>query len=183
MKLSRVALVSLVAYEGVRALERSAIRRGVFEKAIERAVATGRQLVVVGDPANGAWSRIAGPDYQCGDVCVDLTGCPTCPTAIKADITKPLNLPSDQYVTFVSCTLEYVADPQAAWNEILRISGSGDNVFMVDVQPWTLASVLYAGTENVITRTSVDTIAAEPVSTGEKLGVAALLAGLVWLAV
>jgi hypothetical protein len=183
MRLSRVALASLAVYEGIRAIERSAVRRAVFAQAVNRAVATGRQLVVVGDPVNGAWSRVTGPDYGCGDVCVDLTGCPTCPVALKADVTKPLPLASDRYVTFVSCTLEYVPDPWAAWDEILRISGDGANVFMVDVQPWTLASVLYPGADSTIVRTSSNTIDVEPVTTITKLGVVAALTGLAWLAV
>ncbi len=64
---------------------------------------------------------------------------------IVADITNcPIaELAPDSSVVFVSCVLEYVPDLDAALTEIARIAGSGDNVFIVNVQPWTLTARLY----------------------------------------
>ena len=182
VSIARVALASILGYEGLRAMQRDAVRTAVFEKAAQRAVDLNRPLLVVGDPYNGIWSNAMGAAYSCGSVCLDLTGCPLCPVAIKADITQPLNLASDSYVVFVSCVLEYVNDPNSAWNEILRVAGSGDNAFLVDVQPYTLTSILYPGAESVIVRDG-DVLDVQPISTAEKIGTALLLAGLAWAAV
>lgn len=150
MSLHRSAARFVLGYvglvEGTAALIRFRERRAAFQAAAERAVATNRRLVVIGDPDAGMHTRLMRA-YGCGDVCVDLNGCPACPLTIVADITKgPIpDVADDSTVVFVSCVLEYVSDLEAALREISRIAGSADNVFIVTVQPWTLTARLYPG--------------------------------------
>lgn len=137
-------LVGVGVLEGGAALVRHSERTSVFAAAVRRATELGRQLVVVGDPDAGLHTRIVRA-YGCGDVCVDLNGCPACPTAIAADITKPLPFADNSVVVFVSCVLEYVPKMEAAYRELLRVAGDVTNLFVVTVQPWTVTATLYPG--------------------------------------
>ena len=141
---ARLILGYAALVESGAAMIRFRERTVAFMSAMERAAALGRRLVVIGDPDAGMHTRLARA-YGCGDVCVDLNGCPKCPMTIVADITKgPVpELAADSSVVFVSCVLEYVPDLEAALAEIARIAGSADNVFIVNVQPWTLTARLY----------------------------------------
>lgn len=172
---SRFALVGLAAAESVFAGQRWHQRRVSFAAATQRALALNRPLVVVGDPDAGAHTRMMRA-YSCGDLCVDLCGCPRCSHYLAADITKgPIpGVADDSAVVFVSCVLEYVGDVEAARQEILRIAGEPANAFVVTVQPWTLTAALYPGAR--WTGASADSMI--PVSTATKLGAGALLATL-----
>jgi hypothetical protein len=121
------------------------VRRRVdyYALAVERAKATGRPLVVIGDPT----SRATINWYGYGDLCIDINGCPTAPHSLKADITRPGSIPypDDSVVVFVSCVLEYVSDIKAALQEIERAAGGAENIFIVAVDPYTLASTCYPG--------------------------------------
>ena len=87
-------------------------RRYVFKMANSRAKLTGKKLLVIGDPYNGIASKTTGTDYSCGDLCLDLTGCPMCSgNSIKGrleDTIGSINL--NDYVVFISCVLEYTDD-------------------------------------------------------------------------
>jgi hypothetical protein len=139
-----VVLVGVLALEGLGAWLRFSERSSLFAAAVARAKALGRPLVVIGDPDAGMHTRLARA-YGCGDVCVDLNGCPLCPVAIAADITKPLPFADNSVVVFVSCVFEYVDNVEAAYAELLRVAGSPDNLFVVAVQPWTITAHLYPG--------------------------------------
>ncbi|MFY0533390.1 hypothetical protein [Nannocystis pusilla] len=144
--LARVALGYVAAVESMATLVRFRECSSAFRLAVDRAGALGRPLVVIGDPDGGMHTRLMRA-YGCGDVCVDMNGCPKCPVTIVADITKgPLPGVADgSAVVFVSCVLEYVIDLQAALAEIARMAGKPENVFLVTVQPWTLTARLYPG--------------------------------------
>ena len=144
--LARVALGYVAAVESMATLVRFRERSSAFRLAVDRAGALGRPLVVIGNPDGGMHTRLMRA-YGCGDVCVDMNGCPKCPVTIVADITKgPLpGVADDSAVVFVSCVLEYVIDLQAALAEIARMAGKPENVFLVTVQPWTLTARLYPG--------------------------------------
>jgi len=141
---AKIALGAWLALEGLGALDRFRARKEGFAAAALRAQALKRRLVVVGSPDTGLHTRLLRA-YGCGDVCVDLVGCSDCPDSITADITQgPVpGIASNSAVVFVSCVLEYVSDPFTAWQEILRMAGSADNVVLVSVQPWTITSALY----------------------------------------
>lgn len=140
---SLLALVNL--NEGVRAYNLAMERERKFKLAQERAVALSRPLLVVGDPDSGMVTRLRR-SYSCGDLCVDLTGCPACPASMALDITKGIpSVPDNSAVVFVSCVLEYTDDPEAALKDLLRIAGAPENLFLVTVDPNTVTSFLYPG--------------------------------------
>jgi hypothetical protein len=177
MTLPRTAARFVLGYvglvEGTAALIRFRERRAAFELAVQRAAALDRRLVVIGDPDAGMHTRLMRA-YGCGDVCVDMNGCPKCPMTIVADITKgPIpDVPDNSAVVFVSCVLEYVTDIDAALREIARIAGSADNVFVVTVQPWTLTARLYPGARwrgTVSSGSATQAVHMTPVTLEEKL--------------
>jgi hypothetical protein len=180
---ARVALALLLGAELIGAHQRFADRQDFFALAQRRAVALGRPLVVIGDPNGGAHTRLV-PAYGCGDLTIDLTGCPSCPNGVMADITAgPVSAVADNSaVVYVSCVLEYVSDPQAAYREILRMAGSPDNVFVVSVQPWTATAALYPGARNTIERRSGELVAS-PVSAARKVATVGAVAGLAYLSI
>jgi hypothetical protein len=175
-------LGGLGALELAAATARSRTRRETFLAAQERAAELSRPLVVVGDPDGGAWTGTVGRAYDCGELCVDLNGCPACPLAIRADISKPLPIGSDSAVVFVSCVLEYVPDFPAAWSELSRVAGSPDNLFVATVQPWTLTAALYPGAQQTLSpvfeQGRIVSYRPEPVSTWRKVVTVGVLVGL-----
>lgn len=101
---------------------------------------------VIGDPDAGMHTRLRRA-YGCGDVCVDAKGCPMCPVVRVANIAAgPVpGLADNSAVVFVSCVLEYVGDLVAALTEIQRVAGDLENIYIVNVQPWTFTASLYPG--------------------------------------
>jgi hypothetical protein len=128
---------ALATWETAWWARRRHLRGQQFACAKAEAPKLGKPLVVVGAPDGGV---TAG--YGCGDVTVDL-GESTCPNFIRADITKPLPFADDSVVVFVACVLEYVSDFQAAMTELRRIAGR--HLYIVRVEPWTLAGWFYPG--------------------------------------
>jgi hypothetical protein len=177
---SRIALVGLATAEGIFAARRWNCRREAFAAATRRAQELGRPLIVIGDPHAGAHTRLM-PAYGCGDLCLDLNGCPRCLRYRAADITQgPIaGIGDDSAVVFVSCVLEYVDDLRAAVAEIARIAGDPRNTFVVTVQPYTFTAALYPGARWAGTTPEAMT----PVTTWHKLGASAALAALVFGAV
>ena len=177
--LARVALGGLTLAEGAFALARWQARRETYDLAARRAAALHRPLVVVGDPDAGAHTRLYRA-YGCGDLCVDINGCPLCKVVQVADITAgPVRgVADDSAVVFVSCVLEYVSDPAAAVHEFRRMAGSPENLFDVAVQPWTLTAALYPGARWTTVREAAQ-MTLTPVTTQQKALTAAALAGLV----
>ena len=180
--IARLTLGYAALVEGSAALVRFRERSAAFKSASERAATLGRKLVVVGDPDAGMHTRLLRA-YGCGDVCVDANGCPRCPTTIVADITKgpTEGIADDSAVVFVSCVLEYVTDLKAALDEIARMAGSPQNVFIVTVQPWTLTARLYPGARWRGTSEPAPgghAVKMNPVELDEKLAVSAALLAL-----
>lgn len=138
-------VAAVTAWEVAWWARRRALRTQVFAEARSRASALGRPLVVVGDPDGGV---TAG--YSCGDVTVDIRATSACPNYLRADITKSIPIADNSAVVFVACVLEYVADADAALCELLRVSGSPDNLFIVRVEPWTLTAYLYPGAQRTL---------------------------------
>ena len=122
---ARIALGGIAVTEGALALQRWQARRETYDLAARRAAALHRPLVVVGDPDSGAHTRLYRA-YGCGDLCVDINGCPLCKVVQVADITAgPVpGIADDSAVVFVSCVLEYVGDAAAAVAELRRMAGA-----------------------------------------------------------
>lgn len=135
-----VALVTL--WEGYWWTRRANRRAVMYRAAQAQAQRDGVPLVVVGAPDHGAT-----PGPGCGDLAVDVL--PSgCPRSLIADITKPLPLPDNSAVVFVSCVLEYVDDLDAAMRELWRVSGG--RLYITRVEPWTLAAHLYPGAKRTL---------------------------------
>lgn len=181
---ARAALAALAAAEGAAAMARYESRREQFALASAAARASGSRLVVVGDPNGGAHTRIVAA-YGCGDVCVDLSACPACPTGVGVDLTRDRvpGVGDGEAVVFVSCTLEYVSDYGAAWREVLRMAGDPSRVYMATVQPLTATAALYPGARRTLSR-SADGASWVPtdVPAAAKLALVAAVAGLGYLA-
>lgn len=177
---ARLILAYVALVEGCAAMIRFRERSLAFRTAAERAEALGRRLVVIGDPDAGFHTRLMRA-YGCGDVCVDMNGCPRCPVTVVADISKKIpGVDDDSAVVFIACVLEYVADLNAALAEVLRIAGSHDNIFLVFVQPWTLTARLYPGARwrGAADRSGDPVVAMTAVSLEEKVITSAALGAL-----
>lgn len=176
--LGRFLVELFAAGEALAAVERFRAREAAYHAAAAHARREGRKLVVVGDPHAGLHTRLV-PAYGCGDVCVDLTGCPGCGGAgVAVDLTRDRvpGVADGSAVVFISCVLEYVSDPGAAWRECLRMAGDGARIYLVTVQGWTMTGALYPGARWVVTRLPDGGIAWAPVA-----GADVLRAGLVAL--
>ena len=124
-------------------------QRTVFGLAEERAKATGKPLVVVGDPARGVVVRWFGPTYQCGRVCVDTHGCPACETQIAGRLEEVLpRMETNSAVVFVANALELVDDIALVATNLDRISG-GD-LFITHVESASLVGWFWPGTRRRI---------------------------------
>ena len=180
--IARLLLGGALAVETGLALRRFETRRRVYEAAVRRAAELGRPLVVVGDPDAGAHTRLVRA-YGCGDLCIDLHGCPQCRVMQAADLTQgPVpGIADDSAVVYVSCVLEYVADPAAALRELIRMAGAPENLFLVFVEPLSLTATLYPGA-----RWTGDTdkqqVTVSAVSTTQKVTILSGLVGLLALA-
>lgn len=117
-------------------------RRTLFMAAFNRAQATKKPLVVIGDPDGGLIHHFLGRDFQCGDICIDPKGCGICPvTQISGDPTTALSsMKANSAVIFDSGLFAFSDDGYAMAEQMKRVSG-GD-LFMWDVSPWTLTAFL-----------------------------------------
>jgi hypothetical protein len=175
---ARVTLGGLAVAEGALALQRWQQRRETYDRAARRAAELHRPLVVVGDPDAGAHTRLLRA-YGCGDLCIDLNGCPLCKVVQVADLAAgPVpGVSDDTAVVFVSCVLEYIGDAAAAVRELRRMAGGPENLFTVSVQPWTLTAALYPGARWTAVR-DADEMRLTPVSPPQKALAVGTLAGL-----
>ena len=180
--IARLFLGGALAAESGLAIRRFEVRRRVYEAAARRAVELGRPLIVVGDPDAGAHTRLVRA-YGCGDLCVDLRGCPRCQVMQAVDLTEgPVaGIADDSAVVYVSCVLEYVSDPAAALRELYRMAGAPDNLFLVFVDPWSFTATLYPGARWAGIADESQ-IAMTPVTTARKAATAGSLIGLLALA-
>lgn len=141
-------LYVLFFWEVITAFKRKYTRRSTFKKALERSKITNKKLLVIGDPNNGFFNKLTGPDYTFGDVCIDLTGCPSANKELVVvhkgaveDILPSLNL--RDYVIFQSCVFEYVERYDIVKRHLENVNS--DDLFMVHVEPWSLAAYIYPG--------------------------------------
>jgi hypothetical protein len=138
---------SLASTYYVARYKRRMNRRKLFALAQQRAKATGKPLIVIGDPDAGIINSTRGRDYGCGSLCIDINGCPKCPNQLKIPIEEWLQRQDgNSAVLFVSCVLEYVqTDVRKIISELQRVSG-GD-LFVVTVEPWTYTAFFYKGAQ------------------------------------
>ncbi len=180
--IARLLLGGALAFETGMALRRFETRRRVFETAARRAVELGRPLVVIGDPDAGAHTRLVRA-YGCGDLCIDLHGCRRCRVMQAADLTQGLvpGIADDSAVVYVSCVLEYTADPAAALRELFRMAGTPENLFLVFVNPWSMTATLYPGVRWT-GNSDQQQVTMKAVTTARRVATFGTLAGLLALA-
>jgi hypothetical protein len=135
-------LLFIIVYQIIVTIQLKITRRKIFKLAEERSKKTGKKLVVVGDPYNGVGSKFTGPDYTCGDICVDITGCPECPNGVKSDLESYLkSIDLNEYIVFISCTIEYIPDINIILEYLDKIPQ--ENLFVVNVQWYNLVCYYY----------------------------------------
>ena len=142
MKIIIYILILIIIYELIITFIRKLKRRQIFKLAQERSISTGKPLLVIGDPYNGLASIITGTDYDCGDLCIDLTGCPKCENKLKIkleDFVLDYNL--DDYIIYISCVLEYVDDIDLIVDKLNNLNP--DNLFIVNVEYYSLVAYFY----------------------------------------
>ena len=123
-------------------IKRKITRRICFKKAEERAKLTGKKLLVIGDPYNGIASKSTGSDYNCGDLCIDLTGCPKCKNSIKTKLENIINkINLNEYIVYISCVLEYVDNIDLIIENLNKMNEK--DLFIVNVEPYSLSAYLY----------------------------------------
>jgi len=123
-------------------LKRKLNRRTLFQSAKNRAIETNKKLLVIGDPYNGVASISTGNDYDCGDLCIDLTGCPKCTNSIKTkleDIISEINL--DEYIIYISCVLEYVDELPKILSYLNKVDSK--DIYVVTVEWYSLNAFFY----------------------------------------
>jgi hypothetical protein len=116
--------------------------RKLFGYAIasDRARATRKPLVIVGDPMAGNYTWFGKPDYPCGDLAIDIEAA-NCPNGIKDDLRNVLpQMQDNSCVLYASATLEYIDNLSTVMPELLRVTG-GD-LFVTNVEPDSLKAIL-----------------------------------------
>jgi hypothetical protein len=140
-------IIAIILYEFILGYFRQKDRQYYYKLAENRSKQLNKPLIVYGDPYNGIGSKRYNKfmkTYGYGDETVDLTGCPNCPNGIKQDILIHLkSKPYNSCVIFSSCVLEYIEHIDEVIQEIKRVAGSLDNIFIVTVNPYTISSRFY----------------------------------------
>ena len=131
-------------------------RQAGYRKAEARARETGKPFVVVGAPRAGWATRIV-PTYGCGDLCIDMNGCPSCQVARRVDITDMAEFEDDSAVLFVSCVMEYVLDPAKAAQELQRVAGK--DLFVFRLPSWTTAHITWNSHQRILAAPMGDGVA------------------------
>ena len=139
-------IIILLLNELFQGIYRQKQRNNIYKMAEARSKEINKPLVVIGDPHNGYGSKFYNKfmvGYGCGDVTIDLTGCPQCPNGVKMDIYEYLKTQDDNsQVIFISCVLEYIDNIEDVVKELYRVAGK-DNLFIVTVKKLSLAAHIY----------------------------------------
>lgn len=142
--LARLGLGGIALAESMATWSRWERRRALFAAAAERAQQTRRRFVLVLPEREGAITR-ALRVYEMGRHYPEVFHMRRIPVVRPAELERGRveRIADDSAVVYVACVLEYVADVRAAMDEILRMAGDVENVYVVVVQPWTLTATLH----------------------------------------
>ncbi|PCC69323.1 hypothetical protein SAMN02745121_08978 [Nannocystis exedens] len=142
--LARLGLGGVVLAESMAAWSRWERRRALFAAAAERARVERRRFVVVLPEHEGSLTK-ALRVYEMGRHYPEVFHMRRIPIVSPAELERgPVHrIASDSAVVYVACVLEYVSDVRAAMDEILRMAGAVENIYVVTVQPWTLTATLH----------------------------------------
>jgi len=137
-------IIFIACNELFQDISRQKMRESSYNKALQVSKIAKKPLMVVGDPLGGKASQFYGPAYGCGDLCVDIAGCQTCRNNYKADILDVLKKEEDNsYVIYISFVLEYVDNIDETIEELYRVAGKNEHIFINAVQPYSLTAYFY----------------------------------------
>ena len=141
--IARLGLSGVAVAETAATWSRWEQRRRLFLAADERARQLGRPLLVVLPRKEGWWSRSMRL-YEYGPRYGDIFNASDAPVIFADSLAHGLPaILDDSAVVYVACVLEYVTDLRRSMDEILRIAGELENIYVVTVQPWTLTAALH----------------------------------------
>lgn len=132
------SLVGLVTYEAYLAMvNRRQRRRDVFNAALNAQNATGKPLLVMRDPDGGVLNRTLGRDFDCGDLCIDPRGCPSCANVIVAQPEAGLEqLEDNSHVVYVPPgVIERSRYGEHLITQLHRVAG--EDLFVAPLEAWS----------------------------------------------
>lgn len=137
-----ITIIIILLCEVLISLRRQVWRKRTFFAAKMRASHTKRPLIVIGDPAKGMGSRMLGPAYGFGDLCIDID--PISPAVVQGDFTDILKThQNDSAIVFISCVLEYMPNIEDGIATAKRVAGGMENLFIVGVEWYSITAYVY----------------------------------------
>lgn len=107
-----------------------------YRDARQKSIEKNKKLLVVGCPNTGGISSKIGNIfnvYGCGDLTIDIERC-KCNNFEQNDLYEALKTKKDnEYVIFVSVTLEYIKEIEKVIEEIDRVSGGDIYIVNIDI--------------------------------------------------
>ena len=140
--MARLGLGGVAVAETAATWTRWEQRRRLFLAADARARQLGRPLLVV-LPRKEGWFNRSMRLYEYGARYPDIFSRRNSPVICADSLARGVAVQSDSAVVYVACVLEYVTDLRRSMDEILRIAGEPENIYIVTVQPWTLTAALH----------------------------------------
>jgi hypothetical protein len=140
--LARLGLSGVAVAETAATWTRWEQRRRLFQAADARARQLGRPLLVV-LPRKHGWFNRSMRLYEYGARYPDIFSRRNSPVIFADSLARGIAVQDDSAVLYVACVLEYVTDLRRSMDEILRIAGEPENIYIVTVQPWTLTAALH----------------------------------------
>jgi hypothetical protein len=140
--MARLGLGGVAVAETAATWTRWEQRRRLFLAADARARQLGRPLLVV-LPRKEGWFNRSMRLYEYGARYPDIFSRRNSPVIFADSLARGVAVQSDSAVVYVACVLEYVTDLRRSMDEILRIAGEPENIYIVTVQPWTLTAALH----------------------------------------
>jgi hypothetical protein len=140
--MARLGLSGVAVAETAATWTRWEQRRRLFQAADERARQLGRPLLVV-LPRKEGWFNRSMRLYEYGARYPDIFSRRNSPVIFADTLARGVAVQGDSAVLYVACVLEYVTDLRRSMDEIMRIAGEPENIYIVTVQPWTLTAALH----------------------------------------
>ena len=140
--IARLGLSGVAVAETAATWTRWEQRRRLFQAADARARQLGRPLLVV-LPRKEGWFNRSMRLYEYGARYPDIFSRRNSPVIFADSLARGVAVQGDSAVLYVACVLEYVTDLRRSMDEILRIAGEPENIYIVTVQPWTLTAALH----------------------------------------
>lgn len=107
-----------------------------YRDAKNKSIEKNKKLLVIGCPYTGGISSKIGNIfnvYGCGDLTIDIDNC-DCNNFEKNDLYKALKTKKeDEYIIYVSVTLEYIKDIKKVIDELYRVSGGDIYIVNIDI--------------------------------------------------